>query len=79
MHEELVARAPFTLSDLAVGGDDLLELGLPRGPLVGLMLEELLAQVLESPEANERAELLRRARELIDMGGLDRLKNGSDT
>ena len=65
VHDELVAGVPVTLGDLAVGGDDLLELGLPRGPLVGVMLEELMAQVLEAPEANERDELLRRARELI--------------
>jgi tRNA nucleotidyltransferase (CCA-adding enzyme) len=76
VHDELVRRPPVTLGDLAVGGDDLLELGLPRGPLVGLMLDELLAQVLEAPEANEREELLGRARELIELGGLDRLEDG---
>lgn len=76
VHDELIVGSPVTLGDLAVSGNDLLDLGLPRGPLVGLMLEELLAQVLESPEANEREELLRRAGELIQLGGLDRLDEG---
>ena len=77
VHDELLEGSPVTLGDLAVSGNDLLELGLPRGPLVGLMLEELLAQVIEAPEANERAELLRRATELIELGGLDRLGSGT--
>ena len=73
VHDELVRAAPVTLSQLAVDGSDLLELGLPRGPLVGVMLEELLAQVIESPERNERETLLGSARELIELGGLDAL------
>jgi tRNA nucleotidyltransferase/poly(A) polymerase len=74
VHEEIIAGPPISLGDLAVDGSDLLSLGLPEGPLVGLMLEELLAQVIESPEANTRDELMARAREIIELGGLDRLK-----
>ncbi|MFO7588231.1 MAG: tRNA cytidylyltransferase [Gemmatimonadota bacterium] len=73
VHDELVAGAPISLSELAVNGDDLLALGLPRGPLVGLMLEELHAQVLEDPGRNEREVLLAEARELIELGALDGL------
>jgi len=74
VHEELVAEAPIALSDLAVNGDDLLALGIPRGPLVGLMLEELHAQVLEDPERNERETLLAEARELIELGAFEGLE-----
>ena len=76
VHDELIGGAPIELGQLAVDGTDLLELGLPRGPLVGLMLEELLAQVIESPERNERETLLATARELIELGGLDSLAGG---
>ena len=76
VHDELVRGSPVSLAALAVTGDDLIDLGIPRGPLIGLMLEELIAQVLEAPAANERDELLRRARELIELGGLDRLQDG---
>jgi tRNA nucleotidyltransferase (CCA-adding enzyme) len=74
VHDELIAGAPIGLSDLAVNGDDLLALGLPRGPLVGIMLEELLAQVLEDPARNERETLLGEARELIELGAFEGLE-----
>jgi tRNA nucleotidyltransferase (CCA-adding enzyme) len=77
VHEALMSGAPFTTAGLAVDGNDLLALGVPRGPLVGLLLEELLAQVLEAPDRNEREALLESARELIELGGLDRLNDGS--
>jgi tRNA nucleotidyltransferase/poly(A) polymerase len=73
VHDELVAGAPLELSDLAVDGNDMIGLGLPRGPLVGLMLEELHAQVIEDPARNRRETLLAEARELIEMGALDGL------
>jgi hypothetical protein len=40
------------------------------------MLEELLAQVIESPDRNERGVLLEAAREIIELGGLDSLESG---
>jgi tRNA nucleotidyltransferase/poly(A) polymerase len=78
VHEELAGGAPIDLSDLAIDGNDLIDLGLPRGPLVGLMLEELHAQVLEDPARNERRTLLDEARELIELGALDGLADRDD-
>lgn len=77
VHDEIVHHAPVSVAELAVDGSDLIALGLPQGPLVGLMLEELLAQVIESPDRNEREALLESARELIELGGLDVLEGGS--
>ena len=76
VHDEMVDGAAVLIGQLAVDGTDLLALGLPRGPLIGLMLEELLAQVIESPDRNEREALLESARELIELGGLDSLESG---
>lgn len=76
VHDEMVDGAAVSIGQLVVDGTDLLALGLPRGPLVGLMLEELLAQVIESPDLNERETLLESARELIELGGLDSLESG---
>ncbi len=54
------------LSDLAVGGDDLKELGLREGPELGRVLRLLLDAVVEEPERNDRVWLLERAaRELV--------------
>jgi tRNA nucleotidyltransferase (CCA-adding enzyme) len=70
VHDELLERPPLRLSDLAIGGDELLDLGVARGPAVGILLDELHAEVLEDPDLNEREALLARARELIDLGHL---------
>jgi len=69
-HEERLSGAPIDRADLAVDGNDVLALGLPRGPLVGLLLDELHALVLEDPDLNTKDDLLAKARELIDMAGL---------
>lgn len=71
VHEERLGDAPIDRSELAVDGQDILELGVAQGPVVGLLLDELHAQVLEDPALNEREALLGIARELIDMASLE--------
>ncbi len=56
---------PHRIADLAVGGEDLIELGFAPGPAIGNALETLLAGVLDEPERNTRDELLTRARALL--------------
>ena len=46
------------LTDLALGGDDLIEAGVPPGPRVGETLRRLLAVVLEDQSLNQRDRLL---------------------
>lgn len=54
----------LTTRDLAVNGRDLMQqLGLSPGPLVGRILEHLLEVVTDEPSANEREQLMERARE----------------
>jgi tRNA nucleotidyltransferase (CCA-adding enzyme) len=57
--------SPHRLADLAIGGDDLIELGFQAGPALGGALEQLLAVVVDEPELNTREELLARAKELL--------------
>jgi putative nucleotidyltransferase with HDIG domain len=56
--------SPHRVADLAIGGDDLIELGFEPGPGIGHALRELLDSVVDNPELNTRDELLRRARRL---------------
>jgi tRNA nucleotidyltransferase (CCA-adding enzyme) len=56
---------PHRLRDLAVDGSDLIALGFAPGPRLGVVLEELLATVVDDPELNTRDELLARAKELL--------------
>jgi tRNA nucleotidyltransferase (CCA-adding enzyme) len=55
--------SPHRLGDLAVDGNDLIELGFRPGPQLGRILHDLLDAVVDEPELNTREELLARARE----------------
>jgi tRNA nucleotidyltransferase/poly(A) polymerase len=77
VHEELLASPPLRLADLAIGGDELLRMGVEPGPAVGILLDELHARVLEDPEQNHAEKLARLARELIELGGLAAGDGGS--
>jgi tRNA nucleotidyltransferase (CCA-adding enzyme) len=57
--------SPHRLSDLAVDGTDLIELGYRPGPALGQTLETLLETVVGDPALNRRETLLTRAKELL--------------
>ncbi|NLA92071.1 MAG: HD domain-containing protein, partial [Spirochaetales bacterium] len=48
----------LTVKDLAINGNDLAALEIPRGPIMGVILNELLETVLDDPHQNERERLL---------------------
>jgi tRNA nucleotidyltransferase/poly(A) polymerase len=58
-------QSPHRLRDLAVGGDDLIELGYEPGPKIGRALQALLDDVIRDPSKNTRPQLLARAQELL--------------
>jgi len=56
---ELHASVALDRRGLAVHGDDLMaELGLPAGPTLGRILDELLERVVADPSLNDRPTLL---------------------
>ena len=55
--------ACLSLRTLAVGGDDLMELGIPKGKRIGEMLHILLEEVIEERLPNEKSALLQAAKE----------------
>lgn len=63
--EVLKEEACFRAADLAVGGRDVIALGVKAGPKVGQILERLLAEVLDETCENSREALLMRLPELI--------------
>jgi tRNA nucleotidyltransferase (CCA-adding enzyme) len=65
-HVERVVAAGAALStrDLAIGGADLMKLGLKPGPIFGEILRTLLDEVIEDPTKNEPGVLLARAAEI---------------
>lgn len=57
--------AALKVTDLAVDGNDVIRLfGRPPGPYVGDVLRNLLAEVMEEPERNQREWLLHRLEEM---------------
>lgn len=63
---EVAAAAVLDLSGLAVDGHDLMtELGIPQGPHLGRILDELLDRVIAEPRLNDRATLLLLAESLL--------------
>ena len=59
----LSARPALAVTDLAIGGKDLIRLGMKPGPGFGRVLEGLLGRVLADPSLNERDRLLEIVRE----------------
>jgi tRNA nucleotidyltransferase (CCA-adding enzyme) len=54
--------SPHRVRDLAIDGNDLIELGFRPGPRLGRILNELLDQVVDEPALNTRDQLLPRAK-----------------
>jgi len=52
------------VTDLAVTGEDLMSLGIEKGPMLGKILKELLEMVLDDPLLNSKEKLLEKAKEL---------------
>ena len=73
-HEEVAAfrrelarqlESPHRVSDLEIGGAELIDLGYEPGPKLGKTLQALLEDVLVDPARNNRGWLRDRARELL--------------
>lgn len=56
--EEINRKSPFGPKDLAIDGNDIMELGIPEGPEVGRVLKQLVELVLDEPGRNTREQLV---------------------
>jgi putative nucleotidyltransferase with HDIG domain len=66
IHAELAKASAVTVRDLALNGADLMDLGIPRGPVIGTILELLLETVLDDPSQNTPETLTRIAERLYE-------------
>src|SRR5207253_9283403 len=65
VQEAIRSASAFSLRDLAVNGNDVMTaLGIPPGPLVGRVLNELFERVTDDPTLNTRERLLELTREV---------------
>ncbi|MDP3024501.1 MAG: CCA tRNA nucleotidyltransferase [candidate division Zixibacteria bacterium] len=64
--EELEREPPFSVKDLKINGDIIMEkFGLSPGPIIGKVLNHLLEKVLDEPEFNQEDLLLKEAEEFL--------------
>ena len=56
------------VTDLDVNGEDLITMGIEKGPQIGYILNKLLDIVIEDPLMNDKDKLIEKARE-IQAGG----------
>lgn len=61
----LVQEGRFTLADLAINGNDLIAMGIPRGQMIGKILNRLFDGVIEGICQNQRDDLVRYAQILL--------------
>ena len=64
LEQILRENACFQLKDLAVNGNDLLKIGIKKGPRLGVILKKLLELVVDEAVPNERKALLQQAKAL---------------
>ncbi|MFA6754589.1 MAG: polynucleotide adenylyltransferase, partial [Candidatus Dojkabacteria bacterium] len=63
--EVLQQDMALKISDLRITGDDLAEIGIERGPMMGQILEKLLDIVIEDPLRNKKEYLLEEAEKMM--------------
>lgn len=67
IREEILRKPPFSVSDLAINGHDVMgRFNLSESPLIGRVMHQLLEEVLDRPELNSAGDLYRLAQEFIN-------------
>ena len=62
----LSEKPPMSVSDLVINGHDLMKEGYEPGPIFSLILSELLEEIIDNPERNDKEYLMKRASEIHD-------------
>ena len=66
LYEEILQQQQcVSLKTLAVTGNDLIALGVPKGRMIGRLLQELLEDVIQNPEHNTQEYLLAKAGKMV--------------
>lgn len=67
VYRQIIERGDcFEVKTLKVNGNDLMSAGIPKGPLVGAVLERLVELVIDEPELNNKDDLLKLADQVKD-------------
>lgn len=64
-YEIIASDETLSIKDLSIKGRDLMDLGVEKGPEIGLILNTVLSIVIDSPSLNEREKLITLSKEII--------------
>lgn len=67
--EVIASNSCYTIKGLAINGQDLIKLGIPQGKLIGEILQQILAEVIEEKVDNSKEDLLHLAKDMYEEGG----------
>ena len=68
IHSELKKENAFSIKDLKINGNSLQKIGIPKGKMIGYILQELFKTVLDDPTQNTEIKLLEIAMKKISGG-----------
>ena len=66
IEREIAGKNALTLKELSVNGNDLAEAGIPKGPIMGVLLNQLLETVFDDPGMNKKNDLINLAINIFD-------------
>ena len=67
-NKQLRMGACVRIKDLCISGSDLIKMGIPKGPMVGEVLEKLLCAVIENKCSNSTVALMCEIKKIITEG-----------
>ncbi|MCX7025371.1 MAG: HD domain-containing protein [Spirochaetes bacterium] len=70
IEKTLAAEEALSIKAMAVSGDDLASIGVPRSPVMGAILKELFDSILDDPTLNEKGRLMDIALKLKEKHGV---------
>ena len=65
LEEVLKEKEAFKIKDLAVDGNDIKDLGCKEGPIIGIVLNHLLGEVVEERISNNRESLIKECKDFL--------------
>lgn len=61
----LVEKQPLKIKDMKIDGKDIINLGVPQGKQIGIILKELSEKVLDDPTINTRDKLIEEVKQMM--------------
>ncbi|MCR5213467.1 MAG: CCA tRNA nucleotidyltransferase [Eubacterium sp.] len=66
LHDEIILeKSPLTMKEMAIGGKELIDMGIKPGPEMGSILKKIFDMILDDPDLNVKEKLLDIAKSIV--------------